>query len=83
MRVKPTLVAIFRPVLVRVERLGQDFLADVGPVGVGGVDEVHAQLHGAAYDGDGGLPVGRLAPDAVPDDAHGAEAQAMDSSQVL
>ena len=33
-----------------MQRLGEDQLADVGPVGVGGVDEVDTELDGSAYD---------------------------------
>ncbi len=68
---------------VRMQRLGDDFLADVRAVGVGGVDEVHSQFDGPTDDGDGGVPVGGLAPYAVPDDAHGPETQAPDGAKVF
>ena len=57
-------------------------LGDVGPVGVGGVDEVHAELDGAAHDRPGGLAVGGLAPDARAGDPHGAEAEPVDAAEV-
>ena len=68
---------------VGVQASANDFLADVGAVRVGGVNEVDAKLHGAAHHGDRGGAVCRLAPDAVADDPHGAEAQPVDGSQVL
>ena len=52
--------------------------ADLGAVGVGGVDEIDAQLDRAAQDGDRLAVVGRLAPDAVAGDLHRAEAEPVD-----
>ncbi len=49
-----------------------------GPVAVGGVDEVDAELDGALEDLVGALGVLGRAPDAVAGDAHGAIAQAGD-----
>src|ERR671917_292684 len=49
---------------VRVQRLGDEPLADLRAVGVGGVDEVHPLLDGGADDAAGVLGVGRLAPHA-------------------
>ena len=66
-----------------MQSLCQDLLADVWSVRIGGVNEVHAELHGTLYDGDGGVSIRRLTPDTVPDYAHGPEAEAMDSSEVL
>ena len=61
---------------VRVQRLGDELLAHRRPVGVGGVDEVDAQLDGAPQHGLRHLAVGRVAPDAGAGDAHRAEAEA-------
>src|SRR6478752_665813 len=80
---EPDLGGDLQAVPVRVQGLREDLLADVGPVGIGGVDEVDAELDGAADDGDGRLAVRRLAPDPVADNAHGAEAQPVHSPQVL
>ena len=66
-------------VRVRVQRLGDQVLADLGPVGVGGVDQVDAEL-----DRRGAAPRLRLvgvvgrAPDAVAGDPHRAEAEPAD-----
>ena len=60
------------------EGLTNEPFGDVGAVGVGGVDEVDAELDGAAEDFAGVFGVIGLAPDASADDAHGAEAEAMD-----
>ena len=61
-----------------MQRLGDQLLADVRPVAVGGVDQVDAELDGPPQDGDRGVVIGRRAPDALAGDAHGAEAEAMD-----
>jgi hypothetical protein len=63
---------------VRVERLTDELLADVGPVGVGGVDEVDAELDRAAQHRLRLVAVSGRAPDTVTGDPHGAEAQAVD-----
>jgi hypothetical protein len=63
---------------VRVQRLGDDLLADEGAVGVGGVDEVDALLDGRADDAHGGVVVDRLAPDAGAGELHGAVAEPVD-----
>ncbi len=60
------------------ERLGDELLAHVRSVGVGGVDAVDAELERPAQDGSRCRPVGWRAPDAVAGDAHGAEAEAVD-----
>jgi hypothetical protein len=65
-------------VRVRVQGLAYEFLADVGPVGVRGVDEVDAELDRAAQHRLRLVAVRGLAPDAVTGDAHGPEAEAVD-----
>src|SRR5690242_4877840 len=65
-------------VRVRVERLGDQGLADVRTVGVRGVDEVDAEFHRSPQRGDGLVPAGRIAPDAGPGDPHGPEPHAVD-----
>ena len=62
-------------VRVGVEGFGDEVLADLGPVGVGRVDEVDAQLHGAAQHSDGLVVVFGRTPDAGAGDAHGTEAE--------
>ena len=49
-----------------------------GPVGVGGVDEVDAELGQAPQDGEGLVAVLGRTPDAVAGDAHRAVAEAGD-----
>ena len=61
-----------------MERLGDQVLAHLGPVGVRGVDQVDAQLDDAPEEALGLLRVVRRAPDALPGDPHGAETKAVD-----
>ena len=51
---------------------------NLGAVGVGGIDEVDAQLDGPTHRADALGPIGRLAPDPGPGDLHGAEPQPVD-----
>ena len=67
-------------VAVRRERLGDDLLADVRAVRVGGVDEVDAELDGAADHGDGAGAVLGRSPDAVAGELHGAVAETVDGA---
>src|ERR1700761_5877492 len=59
------------------EGLGDELLADVGAVGVGGVDEVHVELDCATECGERAWFVLWRTPDAVAGDAHGAVAEAI------
>ena len=62
---------------IGIEAAGDQLLAHVGPVGVGGVDEIHTELDRAAQHP---LCLGRIlrwAPDAGAGDAHGAKAHAI------
>ena len=61
-----------------VQRLGDQPLADLGPIGVGGIDEVDAEIDRAAEHALAFLPVSRLAPDAFAGQPHSAEAEAVD-----
>jgi hypothetical protein len=61
-----------------VQRLRDQVLAHLGPVRVGGVDQVHAQLDHAAQDRLGVVRIVGRPPDAVAGDAHGAEAEPAD-----
>src|ERR1019366_4290037 len=60
---------------VRVERLADQLLGDVGPVGVGGVDEVDAEFHGAAQDRATLVGILRRSPNPFSGNAHRAEAK--------
>ena len=64
--------------VVGVQRLADEVLGDERPVGVGGVDEVDAELGQRPQDRERGVVVGRRAPDALAGDAHRAEAEAGD-----
>src|SRR4029453_3168662 len=65
-------------VRVRVERLGDQGLADRGAVRVGGIEEVDAQLHHPPERGDGLVAAGRVAPDTGTGDPHGPEPHPVD-----
>src|SRR5580692_5258464 len=67
---------------IRLQGFGDDFFADVGAVGIGGVDEVDTELDGAAQNSNGFGAIGRLTPDAVSGDAHGAETEAGNGESV-
>ena len=59
-----------------MERLAQEPLGRLGAVGVGGVEERHTELRGAAEKRTGGRGVGRVAPGAPSGQGHGAEPEA-------
>ena len=61
-----------------MQRLGDQLLVDVRPVGVGGVEEIAAELVRAAQHAKGVRAVARRSPDVRSADAHGAEAEALD-----
>src|SRR5262245_33342927 len=64
--------------VIGVERLADQPLGDLRPVGVRGVDEIDTQLW-ETFEGPGRLcQVNRRAPDAWSGDTHGAKAKAMD-----
>jgi len=63
---------------IRMQGLSDEFFADIGAVRIGGVNEIDAELDGAAQNGYGRLAVLGRAPDAIAGDAHGAKAEAMD-----
>jgi hypothetical protein len=63
---------------IRMERLADELLRQVRPVGIGSVDEVDAELRQALQRAYGLRLVFRRTPNAFSGDAHGAEAEAMD-----
>ncbi len=75
---EPTLRGDDEIVGVGVQRLGDEDLAHLRAIRVGGVDEVDAQLDGAAQHRLRGFAVGRVAPDPPSCDAHRAVAEAVD-----
>ncbi len=65
-------------VWIRGERFGDQLLGVTGPVGVGGVDQVGAELERAPEQAPGFSGVGRRAEAARTDEAEGAESEAVD-----
>src|SRR6478735_11375236 len=63
---------------IRMERLADELLGHVGPVRIGGIDEVDAERRQALQRADGLGLVFRRTPNAFSGDAHGAETKAMD-----
>ena len=61
-----------------MERLGDQVLAHLRTVGVGGVDQVDAELQNAPEEALGLLRIVGRAPDALPGDPHGAETESVD-----
>ena len=60
---------------VGMEGFRDEFFCDVGAVGVGSIDEIHAEIDGAMEDADGFEAIFRRAPDASSGDAHGSIAE--------
>ncbi len=75
---QPALRRDQQPLRVGVQRLGDELLADVRPVAVGRVDEVHAELDRAPDDRQRRVAIGRRAPGAGADDPHRPEAEPPD-----
>jgi len=63
---------------IRVQRLGDEVLAHLGTVRVGGVDEVHVELDCSTQYRFGFVHVARFTPDAAPGDPHGTEPESID-----
>ena len=75
---QPTLGRDHELLRIGVEGLGDQSLADLRPIGIGGVDEVDAELQRAAQHPLALLAIGRLAPDPFPGDTHSAEPKPID-----
>ena len=63
---------------IRRERFGDQFFADIGAVGISGVDKIHAQLHRPAQDGERAGAIFWRSPDSRSGKTHGSITQAMD-----
>ena len=63
---------------IGVQGFGDQALADLRSVGIGGVDEIDAQLERPAQHPLAFLPIGRLAPDPLPGETHRPETEAID-----
>ena len=68
-------MAILEPLGVGVQRLADELLGHVGPVGVGGVEEVDAQLDGPSQHGNGPVVIIGGPPHAGAGQLHGAESE--------
>ncbi len=75
---QPRLGGDHHVVVVRVQRLAEQVLRHVRAVGVGGVEERHADLDRAPQHGERGVVVARRSPDALAGQLHGAVAEAYD-----
>src|SRR5438034_8647938 len=73
-----TLFRSHKPLRVGVERFGDEPLAHLRAVRVGGIDQVDPELDGTAQHGDRFARVARLAPNALAGEPHRAEAEAVD-----
>src|SRR5215470_7005817 len=62
---------------VGIQSFGDDFLAYIRAVGIGGVNKVDAEIDGAAKHADGFAAVSGLSPNALSSDTHRAEAEAI------
>jgi hypothetical protein len=60
-----------------MKRLGDETLGNLGPIRVGGVDEIDSQLHRAPQDGDRLGMVGRFSPYAGASELHCAKAESV------
>src|ERR1041385_6565014 len=58
---------------IRMERFGDEQLARLGGVALGGINKIHAELDRAFQDTFGFLAIFRPTPDAVTGDAHRAK----------
>jgi hypothetical protein len=65
-----------------MQSFGDDFFTNFGTVRIGGVDEVDTEFDGAAQNSNRFGAIGRLTPDAVSGDAHGAETETGDGEIV-
>ena len=63
---------------VGIERFGNQQLACLGPVSVGGIDEIGAELHGTFQNLEGIIAIRRPTPDACSGKTHRAKAQPID-----
>ena len=63
---------------IGMEGFGDELFPDLGPVGVGGVEERDAEFEGSAEDVAGVFAGGRFAPGTFADETHGAVGEAVD-----
>src|SRR6185437_184676 len=63
---------------IGMQRFADQVLAHMRPIGLGRVDEIHAEIGQALEGADGLRPIRRRSPYALAGDAHGAEAEAVD-----
>jgi hypothetical protein len=61
-----------------MQRFAQKLLGDIGPVRIGGINEVHPELRKPFERPYGFRAVGRRTPDSTAGEAHGAKPEAID-----
>ena len=61
-----------------MERRGDEQFAYFRPISVGGVDQIHTELDGAPQNFECVIAIRRPTPNALPGDAHRAEAEPID-----
>src|ERR1700733_5646014 len=76
--VKAALGGNHQPLCIWIQRLGYDFFAHSGTIGVRGVDQIDSQFDSAPQNPDGLSPICRLAPNSISRNSHRAESQARD-----
>ena len=64
--------------VIGMQRLADQLFGNIRAIGIGGVDEIDAQLRKALQHAQGFRLIARRAPDARAGDLHGAEAQPVD-----
>src|SRR5713101_5074851 len=60
---------------IGIQGLGDDFLADIGPVRIRGVDEIDPEVDGASHDANSLTPIRRLAPDSLTGEPHRTQSE--------
>src|SRR5712691_1188059 len=55
---------------IGIQGLGDDSLADIGPVRIRGVDEIDPEFDGASHDANSLTPIRRFAPDSLTGETH-------------
>ena len=80
---EPTFARNHQPRRVRMQGLGDQCLADPGPVGIGSVDKADALVDRTTKQRDRFVLVARRPPDAGTGDTHSPQAETMDGRAVF
>src|ERR1700730_589197 len=60
---------------IGIQSLGDDALADIGPVRIRSVDEIDSEFDGTSHDANSLAPIRRLAPDPLPGEPHRTQSE--------